>query len=42
MTDQNANGSRQSEDEGKPATIRWDASAIKNAYANVWRCSSGW
>lgn len=40
MPDQNENGSQQKQTEEKPATIRWDASTIKNSYANVCNVSS--
>jgi hypothetical protein len=40
MSDQKENGSQQKQADMKPTTIRWDASTIKNAYANVCNVSS--
>ena len=40
MSEQTTNGPATSPSEAKPPTIRWDASTIKNAYANVCNVSS--
>lgn len=40
MSEQSTNGQATSPSEAKPPTIRWDASTIKNAYANVCNVSS--
>lgn len=40
MSEQSTNGQATSPSEAKPPTIRWDASMIKNAYANVCNVSS--
>jgi hypothetical protein len=40
MSEPSTNGQSTSSSEAKPPTIRWDASTIKNAYANVCNVSS--
>ncbi len=40
MSETSTNGQSTSPSEAKPPTIRWDASSIKNAYANVCNVAS--